>query len=272
MGKTVLITGASGNLGIKLRRHFAERGDVELRLLCLNPRRDPEVDTADLAVYDEAWARRFDSVDAVVHLAGDPQPGASWESVQRLNLDLLMNIFQAAQRHRAKRILFASSNWVMAGYRFGTERLTTDLAPRPVNAYGMSKLVGERIGRSFAAEQGISFIALRIGYCQREPNRPGPHMNYGSWGQQMWLSDRDFVHAIEQGVTAEGVSFAVLNLMSDNPGMRWDLAATRAAIGYAPKDGHRAEVDDAMRRTEAMAAQAWGLAGQLGDFARERGW
>jgi len=25
--------------------------------------------------------------------------------------------------------------------------------------------------------------------------------------------------------------------MSDNPGMRWDLAATRRILGYTPQDG-----------------------------------
>jgi NAD+ dependent glucose-6-phosphate dehydrogenase len=111
---TLLITGATGSIGTKLRRHFADR-DVRLRLLCLNPRQDPQVTTADLSVYDEAWARQFDAVDAVIHLAGDPYATASWESVQRFNIDLTLNVFRAAQSYRAKRIVFASSNWVMAG-------------------------------------------------------------------------------------------------------------------------------------------------------------
>ena len=61
----------------------------------------------------------------------------------------------------------------MAGYRFGTERLTTDLPPWPINPYGHSKLYGERAGRSFAEQSDFSFIAFRIGWCQRDhDNRP----------------------------------------------------------------------------------------------------
>ena len=43
---------------------------------------------------------------------------------------------------------------------------------------------------------------------------------------------------MERAILAKNVEFAVLNLMSDNPGMRWDIVETRAVIGYDPQDGH----------------------------------
>ena len=36
MTKTVLITGATGSIGTKLRRHFSSQPNYDLRLLCLN--------------------------------------------------------------------------------------------------------------------------------------------------------------------------------------------------------------------------------------------
>ena len=253
MSKTVLITGATGSIGTKLRAHFAAR-DLRLRLLCLNPKNDPDVMTADLSVYDDAWARQFEKTDAVIHLAGDPYSTASWASVQRFNIDLTLNVFRAAQHHRAGRIVFASSNWVMAGYRFGSERLTTDLDPRPINPYGCGKLLCERVGRQLAEQCGISFIALRIGCCQHiQGNSPGPHIEQGIWGQQMWLSDRDLCQGMERALLAENVPFAVLNLMSDNPGMRWDIEETRAVLGYAPRDGHRAVTTPGIDEHEQLA-------------------
>jgi NAD+ dependent glucose-6-phosphate dehydrogenase len=59
----------------------------------------------------------------------------------------------------------------------------------------------------------------------------------GLWGQLMWLSDRDFCHGVERAVLADGIGFTVLNLMSANPGMRWDIDATRRILGYVPQDG-----------------------------------
>jgi NAD(P)-dependent dehydrogenase (short-subunit alcohol dehydrogenase family) len=253
VSKTVLITGATGSIGTKLRDHFSSRG-ARLRLLCLNPKNDPDVITADLSHFDDTWAREFENVDAVIHLAGDPYATASWQSVQKNNIDLTLNVFRAAQNHLAKKIVFASSNWVMAGYRFGTERLTTDLSPWPINAYGCGKLLCERAGRQLMQRTGTSFIALRIGCCQHvEGNNPGPQIEHGLWGQQMWLSDRDLCHGVERAVVAEDVSFAVLNLMSDNPGMRWDIEETRRVIGYAPRDGHRAVTTAAIDEHEKLA-------------------
>jgi NAD+ dependent glucose-6-phosphate dehydrogenase len=271
--KTILITGATGNIGSKLRRHFSDTTRYRLRLLCSNPERDPAVTTADLSTYDDAWARHFADVDTVIHLAGDPNPRSSWASIQQHNIDLTMNVFQAARRNGAKRLVFASSNWVMAGYRFGTERLTTDLPPWPINPYGYSKLFGERVGRSFAEQHNLSVIAFRIGWCQREHgNRPGPHMAMGSWGQLMWLSDRDLCQAMERAVLVEEVPFAVLNLMSNNPGMRWDIDETRRVVGYAPQDGHSAVLTDEITERETTVRLEREVAERLERLAMTQRW
>ena len=178
-----------------------------------------------------------------------------------------MNVFQAAQSHGVRRIIFASSNWVMGGYRFGTERLTTDIPPWPINPYGHSKLFGERVGLSLSTHSKISFIGFRIGYCQPDhDNQPGRHMNYSSWGQGMWLSDRDLCHGMERAVLAEGVEFAVLNLMSENPGMRWDIEQTKKTIGYQPRDGFATDLDERMLSAESLAKGARILADQLNAF------
>jgi NAD+ dependent glucose-6-phosphate dehydrogenase len=266
MSKTVVITGATGNIGVKLRRHFEGLGWT-LRLTDVRNGNDPAILESDLSAWDERWVETFADADAVILLAGDPSPAASWASIQRLNLDLPLNVYEAAARQGAKRVIFASSNWTMAGHRFHEGPLPTDREPYPVNAYGMSKLVAERLGRSYAERWGISSISFRIGYCQRGENRHGSHMGWGAWGQDMWLSDRDLCDGFEKAVTAPAdVRFAVLNLMSDNPGMRWDIETTKRVIGYAPRDGARAVTTPeqdvgaaATRRTRELveATTAW---------------
>jgi nucleoside-diphosphate-sugar epimerase len=253
--KTVLITGATGNIGRKLWAHLGATGRHELRLLCLNPQGDPAVQTADLAVWDERWVEAFRGVDTVLHIAADPSPWASWGKIQRLNLDLLFNVLAAAQQQGVRRVVFASSNYVVAGYRFYDERLTTDMEPRPINAYGASKLVGERIGKMFAERYGLSFIAFRIGVCQRHnDNRHGPWIPFGYWGQAMWVSDRDLCRAFECAVEDAAIRFGVYNLVSKNPGMRWDLENLRQELGFEPVDGEPMQVPFTQR---LKAVCAW---------------
>jgi NAD+ dependent glucose-6-phosphate dehydrogenase len=271
MSKSPLITGAAGNIGTKLRAHFSELGWT-VRALDAHPCHDGMIVMADLAEWDDSWARQFAGVDTVIHLAGDPSPQASWASVQRLNIDLTANVYEAVARHNVRRVVFASSNWVMAGHRPGTGALTTDMEPYPINPYGVSKLIGERMGRALHLRCGTSVICFRIGYVQRGDNRPGTHMGWSSWGQTMWLSNRDLCHAMERAVLADGVGFAVLNLMSENPGMRWDIETTKQTIGYAPQDGAAPIVTNAIGADERSAHDLRRTVERLDNILQERRW
>lgn len=271
-GRTrVLITGATGNIGTKLRAHLSQQGQYDLTLLCLNPRGEPGVITADLSRWDDDWPRHFAGVDTVLHVAADPSPVASWGRIQALNLDLLFNVMAAAQQHGVRRLVFASSNFVVAGHRFSDVPLTTDMEPAPINAYGASKLVGERLGKMFAERYGLSFIGFRIGVCQRaNDNRHGPWIPFGHWGQQMWVSDRDLCRAFEAAIRDRSVRFGVYNLMSNNPGMRWEIASLARDLGFVPEDGepmrvgagHRIRAGLAWVRDVALPALGTRIAGR----------
>jgi len=273
MTKTVLITGAAGNIGRKLRAHFTSLGWT-LRLLDITDGGDPAITLADLAQWNDSWAAQFKDVDAVVHLAGDPRPHAPWADIQRANIDLIMNVYEAAARGGAKRLIFASSNWTVAGHRFETTPLTTDIEPYPINPYGISKLIGERIGRSYSERWGLSVICFRIGYNQHDPgNLPGPQMGMGAWGQLMWLSDRDLCQGFEKAVLApDSLKFTVINLMSNNPGMRWDLTATEQAIGYVPQDGAPVQQTPAMAANTESAERARRLVEAADAFIMAQRW
>jgi nucleoside-diphosphate-sugar epimerase len=258
--RTILITGAAGNLGGKLRRHLEQRG-YPLRLLDYGPQADPAVLSADLAEWDDAWVESFAGVDTVLHLAAEPSPAADWPRLTRLNLDLLLNVMEATVQQRCRRFVFASSNWVLSGHRGGEGPLAPETPPNPVTPYGATKLFGERLGKSFAERRGLSVICFRIGYCQRQPgNRPGPQMGMGLWGQSMWLSDGDLCRGYEAAIEApDDLRFAVLNLMSDNAGMRWDLGPTREAIGYVPGDRSTPEATETARVQEEFARRSRSL-------------
>ena len=164
MSRTVLITGAGGNIGTKLRAHFSSLGWT-LRLLDADARGDAVIQAADLADWDDAWVTQFAGVDAVIHLAGNPSSAASWASALRFNIDLTANVYEAAAAQGVRRVVFASSNWVMAGHRPVEGVLTTNMEPYPINPYGVSKLVGERMARSMHARRGLRRSAFASATC-----------------------------------------------------------------------------------------------------------
>jgi uronate dehydrogenase len=248
--QNVLITGASGNLGAKLRRHL--EGRYALRLLDLDPRGDPAVLAADLSSWDREWADQFRGIDVVMHLAADPTAQQTWPKLIGPNIDAVINVFEASVRAGVKRVVYASSNHVMGGYKDDPDggRLTTDLAPRPgtryvvdgetrdSTPYAAAKLFGERLGKCYAEIHGLSVIAIRIGWVRPGANRAQDvPPQRGDWFRLMWLSNRDYCQLMERCLLAElGVPFAVVNGMSANTGMRWDLVSARRLVGYEPQD------------------------------------
>ena len=248
----VLITGASGHLGRKLFDALKSDPGRKVSGLDIRPVKHPDIHTADLSGSDD-WVHLLKGVDVIVHLAGDREPNATWPSAIKHNMDATLTLYHHAASMGVSRVVMASSNWLHGDKRFTNDKLDKDTPPGPINAYGMSKLFCERTGAYFAEHHGLSVICLRIGWTQwAHDNQPGTHMAMGRWGQEMWLSDRDFLNGMRAAVDAKDVLFAALNLMSDNPGMRWDIEETKQVIGYSPLDGSPAKITPVIRLKSAL--------------------
>ncbi len=234
--RTVLITGASGNIGRKLRAAWEDVYDLVL-IDSAAPVGDPEVVPADLSELDEEWMGLFQGVDTVVHLAATPNEHSTWEELVAPNLDAVANVFHAAALAGVDRIVFASSNHAMGGYReLGDIAITADLPPRRGNPYGAAKLMGERLGKSLSELFDLSFVALRLGWVQSGENRPETLPD--EWNKELWLSNGDMVRLFNRAVEADlgDRSFVVVNGMSKNHGTRWDLLGSFETIGFEPQD------------------------------------
>lgn len=230
--RRIVITGAAGRIGLRLRTHLGRSPDYELVLIDLDNRGDADIHCFNLSRYQPDWARLFAGADAVVHLAGDPRPTAPWRSVSENNIEATFNLFRAAAEHGVPRVLYASSLLTMEGYRYGRGVIAADAPPRPVSFYASSKLMGEAIGRQFSRDRGLSVICLRIGDVEVDRTSPGRDVN--SWRQSRWLSVDDLCQAIEKAILVSDPGYVVLPLTSDNSGMRWDLAETCRVLGYEP--------------------------------------
>lgn len=234
ISKKIVITGASGNLGCKLRTGLAPRDDLSLVLIDRDPRGDPAVIAADLGDDHPDWTRMFEGADVVVHLAANPDPFATWGALLRDNIDATINVFETAVGANVKRVILASSLRVMVGYADKELQVTTTLPPNPVTAYDVSKLLGERLGKSYATRHGLSVICLRIGALPE--NELFPLSHWRRWERDTWLSPRDFCRAVEQAIDVADVPYAVLNLASRCDGGHVDLKETGRVIGYESQD------------------------------------
>ncbi|MGL6075914.1 MAG: NAD-dependent epimerase/dehydratase family protein [Fimbriiglobus sp.] len=242
----VLVTGAAGTMGRKLSEHL--HGRCELRLI--DRHAGPGIQTADLAVFGE-WADFFEGVDTVVHLAADPDAYKPWHELVAPNVDLTIHVYQAAIQHQVRRVVFASSNHVMGGYQDDPDILLTDTTPprpglryrvdgipRSSVSYAHSKLFGERLGAASATSHGLETLAIRFGWIWRgganiPANLPSER---GEWFRLMWQSDRDYLHLMDRALEAElPVKFCIINGVSKNTGMKWDLEPGYR-VGYQPQD------------------------------------
>ena len=257
----ILITGANGNIGKKLQLYFSRLGS-DFSIICLD-RVEPENGSKfsknyhqiDLSYWSEDLVQLMQGVDTVIHLAADPQENKSWDDLLESNLDASFNLLTAATLAKVPRVVLASSNHVMGGYR--TERgvgrwLTTNLPPKPgtklVNvdgtitdstAYAAMKLAAERMGVTYAVAAKAICIAIRIGWVNSiGQNRPQDLPEQADiWFKQMWLSDRDLGQLFEKSVTAAMTpAFYLVNGMSNNDDMVWDILSAEKLLGYVPVD------------------------------------
>lgn len=163
MAKRVLLTGAGGFVGKVV-------GD---RLLCAGfavravSRRSETLATIyhDLAALPDkptdaaAWVPLLHGVDHVVHCAGIAHATASIprETYQAANADLTGALARAASKTIGGRFVFVSSIRAMAGPVADAVLLDTT-TPQPVDAYGRSKLDGERLVAEAFASGGLHTI------------------------------------------------------------------------------------------------------------------
>ena len=244
----VAVTGAAGDVGREALAGLQDAHDVTP----ITHREREGIEGVILDVEDrEALDDAFAGHDVVVHLAANPDPDASWESVYAVNVGGTYNVYEAARAAGVERVVFASTNHVHQMYNVAdTSRPETTAAdaralhpdepPRPDSYYGVSKVSGEALGSYYADRHGLEVVNLRIGWLlsaedvrekQAEPEETARYV------RAMWLSPRDCRHGVRRAVEADlpGSPLA-LNLVSANDDRYLSISETMRAIGYAPRD------------------------------------
>lgn len=238
---TVLVTGAAGGIGTRLRQLLK---GVYPRIRWSDLRKPPDLspeeefvaaDLADLRAVEAA----VDGVEGIVHLGGHSIEGP-WETILNANVVGCYHLFEAARRKRAKRVVFASSNHVV-GFYPRRRRIGVDDPVRPDTRYGLSKAFGEALGAFYAFKHGLRVTCIRIGNVDDAP--------VDRRRLSIWLKPEDLVQLIRIGLEHPDLRYEIFFGASDNERGFWDNSAA-FRYGYRPQG--RAED----HRDAALAAQA----------------
>jgi uronate dehydrogenase len=249
--KNVLITGAAGGVGTRLRQML--RGVYpNIRLSDLAPPAGlapgetfMPADLSDFAAVEKI----VQGIDGIIHLGGFSVEGP-WDAILNANIVGCYNLFEAAYRHRVKRIIFASSNHAV-GFYPRSRKIGVDEPVRPDSRYGVSKAFGEALGAYYAYKHGLRVTAIRIGNFG---DRPLDRRRLA-----IWLKSEDFAQLVRIGLEHPDIRYEIFYGASDNERTWWDNEAA-FRFGYRPQG--RAEDF----RDEALVAQAKLPADPVGDW------
>jgi uronate dehydrogenase len=245
--RTVLLTGAAGKIGLRLREHLRPR--IRLRstdILPLDPPEDGE-ETVCCDLSDPVAARSVVAgVDAIVHMAGIPRE-APIEQIASANLIATYNVFAAAHVAGVKRIVFGSSNHVVGFYPV-EQSVDTSAVPHPDTLYGASKVFGEAVARLFWDKHGIESVCIRIGSALDKPTNVRQ--------LSTWVSYRDLAELVWRSLVAPRVGATIVYGVSAGSRCWWNNSAA-GHLGFIAKDNadaFAAEITETLASDEARGS------------------
>ncbi len=279
----VAVTGGSGKLGRAVVRDLVEHGH-EVINLDRAPSADPvgtfvKVDVTDYGQVLGAFLGvddRFDSLDAVVHLAAIPAPGlvpntAAFEN----NILSTHHVFAAARAARIRTVVWASSETVL-GLPFGPDApppyipVDEKYHQRPNSAYSLAKTLEEEMATQFCRwDPELTMTGLRFSnvmdpadYAEFPSFDDDPNRRiWNLWG---YIDARDGAQAVRLSLTRPGPGVEVCIIAAADTVMGRP-SAELAADAFPdvpltrPLDGHETllSIDKARRLLGFTPAHSW---------------
>lgn len=165
----ILITGSSGRIGSTLADYLKSQGHWVRGLdVSLAPSNSPIDETVVSSLLDlDALNQALDGIDAVAHLAAlmtwHPKDNPRLFEV---NVTGTFQLLQAAKNRGLQRFVFASSGEVYPELNPKHLPITEEHPTLPNSPYGMTKLLGEQMVKTVAAQSDLPYTILRFSHTQ----------------------------------------------------------------------------------------------------------
>ncbi len=249
----VLITGGAGHIGSHCNAHFTDRGIETVVLDDLSSGHTQAVTFGKLVLGSFGNAALIDKLftehafSAVIHFAAFASVPDSVRRPARYyhnNVTNMQTLLDACVKHDIKYFIFSSSASV-----FGEPKYTPIDEPHPlnpINPYGTTKLIGERMLADYERAYGMKYCAFRyfcaagaardgsIGESHKPPNHLIPIMiqavksgqPFGVFGTDYNTRDgsciRDFIHVMD---LAEAHYLGLKYILNGNPSDCFNLGS-----------------------------------------------
>jgi nucleoside-diphosphate-sugar epimerase len=224
--KTILVTGATGNVGSHFVPRLLQRED-NVRLLVRQPEQaeafrklGAEPIVGDLS-QPESLAAAVAGVQIVVHLAAFFR-GTDQERIRTTNEDGAMALAHAALTGGVERFVFTSTNQV---YGPGQSRPAREDDPlRPALTYPQSKVAAEQALLELYRTRGLGVRILRLSFVYGERD-PHVHDALPILGERQWhpakrlhmVHHADVSQALLRAVATAGIDGQIYNVADDAP-------------------------------------------------------
>jgi nucleoside-diphosphate-sugar epimerase len=192
-------------------------------------------------------------VDAVVHLAALPRILLKPDNTMfAANVLSTYNVIEAATKLGIRKVVIASSEttygicFAEGDRAFPEFPITEETDVDPPDSYGLSKVVGEKIARSFATRTGADIYALRIGgviepqdYARFPEMLANPMLRRrDAW---TYIDARDLGQIVHLCLERDGLGFQVFNAVNDE--IIANLPTAGFLAKYSPETPIRRKLD-----------------------------
>ncbi|NEQ36337.1 MAG: NAD-dependent epimerase/dehydratase family protein [Okeania sp. SIO3I5] len=173
-----IVTGVGGFIGSHLAETLLNQGDKVIGIDQFNDYYDPALKRQNISQFKDHpafqliendiqslnWLELLADVDIVYHQAAQAGVRASWgegfRAYTERNINATQIILEAAKdTPNLQRLVYASSSSIYGNAE--TFPTPETVCPQPVSPYGITKLVGEQLGKLYHQNFGVPYVSLR---------------------------------------------------------------------------------------------------------------